>query len=977
MGRSMEKDWKFIIRDKITSNRYLRNLRNHYHDYRSITKYRIHTWQKNRQREDEKTEIEELTPQETEAMQNDILKSNISNIKIKSFPEDSPLVSILILNHNGLEHLKKLFLKFHENLQYPNYEVIVVDNASTDGSMEYLDEFPLKIKIIKNQMNRTFSESNNQAALEARGEYLLLLNNDVKPTYGWLNQMMQTIQKDEKIGAVGARLIYPYTTRHPHSFKIQHAGIAFRDEDGFLKPYNRGEGDKPEEHNQEKKVAGVTGAALLVSKKLFWEVGGLDEGYRYGYEDIDFCLKLIKKGYQNIYNPGALLFHYEFGTQEKDRKRKIKKRRQANRKLFKSRWNRWLQKQALHDKIENRGVFTEQPLKVSLVVTEVGEDASAGDYFTASELAHRLKDFGWIITYQVRSGPGNWYYVEDDVDVLISFLEAFDPGKIMTSNPLLIKVAWARNWFRRWIHNPSLNKFDLIFASSKTSCEYVEDETGLKTHLLPIATNPEEFHRGIGSREEYLNDYVFTGSYWNDPRDIVEYLEPDDLPYTFKLYGKNWEEFPKLKKYYQGFVEYKELPHIYASSKIVIDDVNRGSKKFGAVNSRVYDALASGALIITNGEIGAQETFEGKLPYYRDKKGLEKLINYYLSNEEERMKKVEELHQLVLEKHTYQIRADTVKETLLNEFVYKTRVSIKIPAPNWRSVQEWGDYHLATGLKKELEKKNCQVELQVLPEWNKNDDCDVVLVLRGLSRYRPREGQFNIMWNISHPNQVSLEEYNQYQHVFIASEYWAGMIKEDASVPVESLLQCTDPELFYPDPDEAYNYDLLFVGNSRKKHRRIIKDLLPTSYNLAVYGKNWKRFINRKYIKGKHIPYQELRRAYSSTRILLNDHWDDMRDNGFISNRIFDGFASGAFIISDNIKGAQELFDDALITYHNQQELEILIEKYLKNENLRREKSEKGKEIVLDGHTYHDRAGRILEVIEDNNLIPSKKNRIT
>jgi spore maturation protein CgeB len=120
---------------------------------------------------------------------------------------------------------------------------------------------------------------------------------------------------------------------------------------------------------------------------------------------------------------------------------------------------------------------------------------------------------------------------------------------------------------------------------------------------------------------------------------------------------------------------------------------------------------------------------------------------------------------------------------------------------------------------------------------------------------------------------------------------------------VEALIQCTDPELFYPDFSEEYEHELLFVGNSRKVYRKIIKDLIPTDKDLAVYGTNWEKFIDKRYIKGQHIPHTELRKAYSSCKILLNDHWDDMREKGFISNRIFDGLASGALIISDQVEG--------------------------------------------------------------------------
>ena len=109
------------------------------------------------------------------------------------------------------------------------------------------------------------------------------------------------------------------------------------------------------------------------------------------------------------------------------------------------------------------------------------------------------------------------------------------------------------------------------------------------------------------------------------------------------------------------------------------------------------------------------------------------------------------------------------------------------------------------------------------------------------------------MWNISHPDEVTIEEYNQYQHVFIASEYWTEEIAKKVDVPVDALLQCTDPELFYPDTDDNYKHDLLFVGNSRKVYRKILKDLLPTDQDLAVYGTNW-RVYSDKYIKVNIYP---------------------------------------------------------------------------------------------------------------------------
>ena len=296
------------------------------------------------------------------------------------------------------------------------------------------------------------------------------------------------------------------------------------------------------------------------------------------------------------------------------------------------------------------------------------------------------------------------------------------------------------------------------------------------------------------------------------------------------------------------------------------------------------------------------------------------------------------------------------------------KIAIKIPVPTWKIADEWGDYHFALALKKEFERKGCEVIIQVVQEWydNGDDDCDVVLVLRGIQKYRPKSQHFNIMWNISHPDEIDIDEYNQYDYVLIASEIWAEKIKKSANVPVETMLQCCDPELFYSEPSNEYKHDILFVGNSRMVFRKIIKDLLPTDKSLAVYGANWEDLIDEEYIKGTHVPNKELRKAYSSCKILLNDHWDDMREKGFISNRIFDGFASGALIISDQIKGADNVFDETLITYDTPDELNNLIDKYLNNKELRQEKVEIMRNYVIEHHTFQNRAEFMLKIIKSN-----------
>ncbi len=948
--------------------RFRNSTRDSYKSWKHLTNSRFRKLQESRLAEFIKQDYK-LTESQKKELYESIINQNTLNIDIENFDDDSPSVSIIIINRNGLKHLERLFEDFEEKIQYPNYEIIVVDNDSQDKSLTFLEGLSesLPLKLIKNTKNESFSKSNNQAAEIADGDYLFLLNNDVEPIYGWLNQMMKSALQSEEVGAVGAKLVYPdcsasrYNWRN--SFKIQHTGIAFREEKGFIKPYNIGNGDAftvDEDENINR--AAITAAALLVSKDKFFQVDGLDEGYLYGYEDVDFCLKLLKKGYKNVCSSRALLFHYEFGTQESDKNNEVRERRLNNRRLFQERWGKWLRRELLLDKLNDNRIFSPKPLKVTFVVTETGENSSAGDYFTALSLGKSFKKFGWKIDYLSRTESEDWYEVDPDVDVLISLLDAYDIRRIRCENNLLIKVAWPRNWLSRWISHPDFVDFDLIMTTSETACHYIEDKTGMKTDLLPLATDPEIFNTEVVKSEEWECDYCFTGSYWKDPREIVDMLDPESIPYNFKLFGKNWDEFDKLKDYYEGFVNYQDIPRVYRSTRLVLDDANRVTKEYGSVNSRVFDAIASGVMVITNGDIGAEETFKGILPVYKSKKELKKLLELYLSHDEERKAKIKELKDFVLSHHTYDQRADKIRDCL-ESYILKRKMAIKIPAPSWDEVEEWGDYYLAMGLKKELERKDCEVVLQVLPEWEGDGDarCDTVLVLRGLSRYQPKPQHFNIMWNISHPDEVTIEEYNQYQHVFIASEFWAEEIAPKVDVPVEAMLQCTDPELFYPDPDDKYKHDLLFVGNSRGVHRKIIKDLLPTEEDLAVYGAGWEGLIDTKYIKGEHIPNKELRKAYSSCKILLCDHWDDMRDKGFLSNRLFDASACGAFIISDKVRGVEDVFGDTMVTYDNPDDLQSLINYYLINDEKKEEALDR---TDLFNFTFEKRVELIIKLID-------------
>ena len=122
----------------------------------------------------------------------------------------------------------------------------------------------------------------------------------------------------------------------------------------------------------------------------------------------------------------------------------------------------------------------------------------------------------------------------------------------------------------------------------------------------------------------------------------------------------------------------------------------------------------------------------------------------------------------------------------------------------------------------------------------------------------------------------------------------------------------------------------------------------------------WEEFIDEKYVKDYFIPNEELHKYYSSCKILLNDHWDDMMDEDFPSNRLFDALSCGTFVISDNIPSANSLFEGSIVTYNDENDLKEKINYYLTHDDERIKIAKKGQKIVLENHTFDHRIKKIL-----------------
>jgi O-antigen biosynthesis protein len=882
-----------------------------------------------------------------------------------------PAIAIIILNLNGGELLNKLFHSFGAYNSYETIEFLIVDHGSDDNSIDVCQWWSekLPIEIIARDKNYSFSNSNNLAVSQTQAPLLLFINNDITLCQDIIPELVNLMQ-DSEIGIIGVKLLDVIPSESLALPPTQHLGVQlnFYNPDRLSRPFEvRYSPQLLDVQMSPWRVPAVTGALMMCRRQDFLAAGKFQEKYFYGFEDVDLCLSFRQfLGKEIICANHLSAFHHRGFTRFSGGKA-FDKKIANNSPVFDSRFGYFVRRSHLRDFFENSLFWTSHPMRIGFAVTEAHVAASAGDYFTALELGEQLvREFGWEVFYL--SQRQGWYDMTM-LDVLVVMCHNYDLRMLHNAKPTLVKVAWARNWFEGWASQQWSEDYDSFWCSSIEAVEYIKSKLSKQVNLLRIASNPERFSRGRFDLQ-FKSDYCFTGSYWGVPRDIIHFLEPDSLPFNFALYGHNWENCQQFNNSYRGPVPYADLTKVYASTKIVIDDANSVTKEWGAVNSRVFDALMAGALPITNGKLGNEEVFNGLLPVYDSRESLENLLHEFLTDEKKRLERVVKLQKIVLEQHTYNNRARAVFGFLRDKMCCTFRISIKIGVPNWDVANEWGDYHFARAMKRAFERQGHSVRIDILPDWEtpKGYGDDVAIVLRGLSSYKPKPYHINIMWNISHPDKISLSEYEQFDWIFVASSLYAEELKQQLKVPVAPLLQCTDPNLFYPDRSVAEKLgEILFVGNSRKVYRQIVRDAVESGLAVDVYGTNWEPLLPPSYLKGEHIPNEVLRRYYTQCGLLLNDHWETMRQKGFISNRLFDAAACGAVIVSDEIPGLDAVFGDSIKTYSSAKQLAPIVQSCLGSHSETAEKRLKLSEHIRQHHTFEQRASKILEAIEQLN----------
>jgi O-antigen biosynthesis protein len=268
----------------------------------------------------------------------DVVAETVVHQKIQyALPAVPPLVSLIIPTKNNVALLSQCIDSILSKTSYASFEILVVDNGSDQAqTLDYLKMLSAnpKIRVIRDNYAFNYSALNNYAVTFAKGEVLGLINDDIEVTSeNWLSEMVSHALRPG-VGAVGARLWYPNQTLQ-HAGMVMVGGVARH----IHKHLPKGDTGFNGRAVLTQNFTAVTGACLIVKKALFEQVGGLnDQELAVGFNDVDFCLKLVEAGYRHVWTPYAELIHHESATRGQDNSPEKQRRAEKELRYMRKRW---------------------------------------------------------------------------------------------------------------------------------------------------------------------------------------------------------------------------------------------------------------------------------------------------------------------------------------------------------------------------------------------------------------------------------------------------------------------------------------------------------------------------------------------------------------------------------------------------------------------------------------------------------------
>jgi len=318
----------------------------------------------------------------------------IDKFNYRRSKEDIDL-SIIIPVFNNIEYTKNCLNSLFKNHPLLNFEIIVINNASTDGTQEFLNGFDYldNFTIIRNDSNLGYAHACNQGAKISKGKYLYFLNNDTIVFKGAIDELFNTLESaGDEFGMAGSLLFYP-------DGKLQHGGVAFSSEGTAYHLFRNTEiiGCKNLMFKNAiflKKCNSVTAASMIIKRTLFFDIGAFDESYKNGFEDIDLCLKIRRLKKDIIFNPKSMLIHFEEKTEGR---KKFDMQNQIN---FQNKWKfSFRQDDNIFAEISDMRMFLEPATfrilnysisEIKMMEEELYKLFNLGNYKDALEIAEHI-----------------------------------------------------------------------------------------------------------------------------------------------------------------------------------------------------------------------------------------------------------------------------------------------------------------------------------------------------------------------------------------------------------------------------------------------------------------------------------------------------------------------------------------------------------------------------------------------------------